>query len=345
MSNFLFNKNTFLGWLLVGLFSVVAITIFIIAITAPWPLVADYQIAVPQTKTTTLIAVGDIMLARTVEQKMINHNDWLYPFRETADNTRQGDIVFGNLETPLIKGAVVEPYGMSFRADPTAVTGLQYAGFSILSLANNHLNNQGAEGIQTTITALNQAGIAHTGAGMNLDKAAQPAILTVNKTTFGFLAYTQSGFTPGAYQATDQRSGVYFMDTDKLIRDIEKLQNKVDIIVVSMHAGIEYSHQPSQEQITFAHTAIDHGATLVLGHHPHVLQPYEQYKHGYIFYSLGNFVFDQMWSEPTREGVIAKITFTNRDVTDIALIPIKIFEYAQPRLVPEINTLPTKQSF
>lgn len=281
----------------------------------------------------TLIAVGDIMLARTVEQKMLRYDDWLYPFRATQEITIAGDIIFGNLETPLIKGALVPAGGMSFRADPKAVAGLTYAGFNILSLANNHIKNQGTKGINKTIETLDMANINHTGAGITDAEAQKPAIIESKGVTFGFLAYTDDSFTPDNYQSTESRSGSPFLNKTELVSDILKLKDNVDFVIVSMHAGTEYSTSPNQFQITIAQTAIDAGAHLVIGHHPHVVQPMEQYKHGYILYSLGNFIFDQMWSEPTRQSAIASITFNNEGISAINFTPLKIFDYCQPRIL------------
>lgn len=290
-------------------------------------------------KPITLIAVGDIMPGRTVESKILKYNDWLYPFRETYQVTTTGDIVFANLESPLVEGMPTPTDSMVFRTDPKIIAGLKYGGFNVLSLANNHIKNQGLDGILNTINELNLANISHTGAGLNIDEATTPAIIKINDTTFGFLAYLDNSFVPESYGATDIRSGSPFMDTNLLINDINKLKDNVDIVIISMHAGVEYTDKPNQKQIDFAHTAIDNGAGLVIGHHPHVVQSTEIYKDGYILYSLGNFIFDQMWSEKTREGAIAKITFLKKNISSIELIPIKIYDYSQPRVLDsQINS-------
>ena len=287
----------------------------------------------PPQPTITLVAVGDIMLARTVEQTMLRHNDWSYPFRETFQITSKADITFGNLETPLTEGAVVEPYGMVFRADPQATEGLVFGGFDVVSLANNHMKNQGADGIQTTISALQKANIRFTGAGATLTEARKPVLITAHDITFGFLAYADDSFMPSSYVATDQNTGSPILDEVLLEQDIALLGTQADVIIVSLHAGNEYTQTPNDRQINFAHKAIDLGASLVLGHHPHVVQPLEEYNGGKIIYSLGNFIFDQMWSEATRESVIATITFTGTEIEQIDLTPIKIFDFSQPRVM------------
>ena len=117
--------------------------------------------------------------------------------------------------------------------------------------------------------------------------------------------------------------------------DVMELRERVDIIVVSMHDGTEYAHASNVNQQKFAHTAIESGADLVIGHHPHVVQEVEMYQGKYIFYSLGNFIFDQMWSIDTRQGLAVKILLDKSGVKDVSYVPIMIDDYSQPRLADE----------
>ncbi len=284
---------------------------------------------------TTLIAVGDIMPGRTVEMKILKYDDWLYPFRETYQITTLGNIVFGNLESPLIEGIPTPNGSMVFRADPKIITGLKYSGFNVMSLANNHIKNQGSAGIANTTKELALADINFTGAGQDIKEALKPIIISHENITFGFLAFLDSSFVPSSYGADLNNSGSPFMDISVLEDNIKSLKDQVDVVIISMHAGTEYADRPNQKQIDFAHAAIDAGANLVIGHHPHVVQPIEYYNDGLILYSLGNFIFDQMWSEETREGAIAEITFENKKIINLELTPIKIFDYSQPRTLNE----------
>ncbi|MFA5134970.1 MAG: CapA family protein [Patescibacteria group bacterium] len=281
----------------------------------------------------TLIAVGDIMLSRTVEKKMLQYGDWAYPFRETHILTESGDITFGNLECPLIEGSPVNPYEMSFRADPQSVEGLTLGGFDVVSLANNHVGNQGRPGIARTLEVLDAAGIAHAGAGLNAGEAALPAIVEASGYTVGYLAYTDGSFTSAGDRASEERAGVAFFDEDSLARDVAGLSAAVDIVVVSLHAGVEYEDTPREYQQDLARTAIDSGARVVIGHHPHVVQPIEEYGNGLILYSLGNFVFDQMWSDETTEGAVASVTLSEGGVLEYSITPVRIRDYAQPQVL------------
>lgn len=277
-----------------------------------------------------LAAVGDIMLSRNVEQKMISKNDWKYPFLETADLTRGADLAFGNLETTILEGNIVKTGSFSFRAGLKSIEGLQYAGFDVLSLANNHMMNFGRSGIESTIRNLDVAGIGHAGAGLGEEEIYRPVVKEIKGVKFGFLAYSYSN-----EQVADKKNGTYgvaALDAEKMKSQVAELKKSADVVVVSMHAGTEYETAPGRAQKDFARAAIDAGASLVIGHHPHVVQTAEKYKDGYIIYSLGNFVFDQMWSEETRLGAIAEITFDGDKISKIDFVPVKIFDYAQPKL-------------
>lgn len=277
----------------------------------------------------TLLAVGDVMLSRVVGQKMVKNKDYHYPFLKTQEMTAGADITFGNLESPIIAGTVVPTGSFSFRADPEAAEGLVGAGFDVLSLANNHILNQGEKGLLKTFELLKQNNIAYCGAGENLTALAQNAVIKeVNSIKVGFLCYS---YGPTEYGAREKSAGISLMNTEKMTQEVKALKEKVDFIVVSMHAGNEYEHKSSLAQREFAHAAIDAGAELVLGHHPHVVQEVERYNEKYILHSLGNFVFDQMWSEATRQGIAAKFTLTREGVKAVNYFPLIIDDYSQAR--------------
>ncbi len=255
-------------------------------------------------KTTTLVAVGDIMLGRYVNIKMQKHGDWSYPFLKTSSLTSSADITFGNLEAPFIEGCRNAETGMIFCARKEAIQGLKLAGFDILSVANNHILNQGQEGLKQTIELLNQNGITSSTNQLT------------NKLNFGFLS-----FDLVTYPKTP------------VVEEVKKNTGKTDILIISLHWGAEYARQPTSAQKELAHQIIDAGAKVIVGHHPHVTQPTEKYHDGLIFYSLGNFVFDQPWSEETKKGKIAKIVFEGKKIKSFEEIPIYIEDYSQPKIV------------
>ncbi|EKD49494.1 MAG: hypothetical protein ACD_63C00125G0012 [uncultured bacterium] len=280
----------------------------------------------------TLLAVGDLNLSRHVWKKIQDHGgDVTHPFKATAEFTSDADISFANLETQVSDRREVPSEGMVLMADPSVLEGVKYAGFDIVSTANNHTGDFGNDIVTDSVRFLDQAGILHVGSGKNKEEAHKPVIMEVKGNKIAFFAY--ENVPPDAYAAGPDDPGVAWLDIDIMERDIKRVRDEVDYVIVSMHFGPEYVHEPHEKvQVEPAHAAIDFGANLVIGHHPHVTQTKEEYKDGYIMYSLGNFVFDQMWSEDTRKGEIFKGTLENGKVKDIEFFPIKIYDYNQPQL-------------
>lgn len=296
--------------------------------------------AAPQqmTQQVTLIAAGDIMLSRSVAGKIRDH-DIYYPFASIKNYLHSGDIVFANLECPITPGPVVKSGSFTFHADPGVEAALKDAGFTILNLANNHTPNYGAAGILDTLKYLDAAGIAHIGAGKDLAQADQAVYIEKNGIKFAFLGYNDSDVVPPSYGAAAGHAGTNIMSVEKVQRDVKLARQHADIVIVSMHSGIEYTPGPDNSQKNFAHAAIDAGANMVIGHHPHVIQTIEQYKGKYIFYSLGNFVFDQAFSKEVQEGMTLKITFDKTGPQKVEYNPVWIEDLSQPHLVTDQKLL------
>ena len=240
---------------------------------------------------------------------MLNNKDWKYPFLTTADFTSKADITFGNLEAPIVENCPTSPTGMVFCARPEAIEGLKFAGFDILSLANNHILNHGQEGLDQTTNLLNVNTILPS-------QGSKIAIKHLKNLSLGFLAFDL----------------VTYSNTP-LLETIMENAEKVDILMISLHWGAEYSKIPTETQKKLAREIIDAGAKIIIGHHPHVTQPVEEYHNGLIFYSLGNFVFDQAWSEETKKGEMAKIIFEAKKIKSYELVPVYSENYCQPKLL------------
>lgn len=291
------------------------------------------QIKLPEKEQVVeFIAVGDIMLSRGVAGKMRKYS-YDYPFAKTFEYLKTGDIVFGNLECPIVTGRPVQAKEMRFRADPQVVDALKKAGFTVFSLANNHMPDFGAKGITSTISLLDKAGIHHSGAGENLEQAEKPALFESKGIKFALLAYNDSDVVPDSYEASKNHHGTNIMNIDRMKKSVAEIKKSVDFVIVSMHSGIEYKATPNQRQINFARAAIDAGADLVIGHHPHWVQTIEKYNGKYIIYSLGNFIFDQMWSQETREGLAVKIFISKSGIHKIDFMPVLINDYCQPQFI------------
>jgi len=279
----------------------------------------------------SLIAVGDISFSRGVERMVRTQNDINYPFLKIQDYLKSADLIFGNLETPITQGSEIPDFQMIFRSNPGTEQALKQAGFSIVSLANNHTPNFGRQGLEDTFNYLTAVGIQYVGAGNNTQEANQPAYIEKNGIKFAWLAYNDTDVVPPSYEATNSHPGTAFMQTERMAEAVKEAKQKANFVIVSMHAGIEYINEPNTAQENFAHSAIDAGADLIIGHHPHVVQTMEKYKDKYIFYSLGNFVFDQPQSQETKEGLAVKIYFTKNGVSKISFLPVFMENLAQPR--------------
>lgn len=263
-----------------------------------------------------LIATGDIIPARHVNIETTKRNNFIWPYEKTADVIADADITFINLETPLLKNCPLIDAGFTFCGDSRNVEGLVTAGVDVASLANNHAGNFEKEGVDETVKILDSNGILTTG----IDGA---VFKNVRGVTFAFLGYNDIGRQPGVSQVDEQ-----------IIRqEITQAKKQADIVVITYHWGTEYQSQPDARQKYLGHFTIDAGADLVIGNHPHWIQPIEFYKGKLITYAHGNFVFDQMWSEETKKGVIGRYTFYNRELVDVEYIPIYIEDYGQPRFM------------
>ena len=298
---------------------------------------AAYQDKLPEVRMTT---VGDILPGRHVAEKM-EKKGVDYPFKKIAPYVRDADIVYGDLECAL-SDRFDPPYsGMEFIAPKDTVKGLRLLGLDVVSVANNHTTDFGLPSFTDTLKLLKDSGIKYAGGGNDYDEAHQPAVLESEGKRFAFLAYNS---IIGSIDATNQDPGVAWISTDpyypddpahiaKMEDDIRKAKARSDFVIACFHWSREdiYYPAPSMKNLTYA--ALDAGADMVLGSHPHTIQPIEYHDGRFIAYSMGNFVFDQMQRDQTREGFFMKLTFkcdTPVTLTRIEMVPYKIYDYAQP---------------
>lgn len=280
----------------------------------------------------TVHAVGDIMLAGSGETTF-RRLGYDYPFAATAATLRQGDIVIGNLEAPIaVSGEEFTAKKFRFRLSPKAAPALKNAGFTHLTLANNHILDFGAEGLRQTREALERHGLAFAGAGPDLATAKSAWLTDVKGVRIAFLSY--SLVYPEDFFAGKARAGTAPGLAALFTTDIRQAKATADYVIVSFHWGGEGLDTPKAYQKTVGRQAIDAGADIILGHHPHVLQGVEYYCGGVIFYSLGNFAFGSMSSNADR-SIIARITLDN-GIKEVEIIPLNILNSEvrfQPRLL------------
>lgn len=285
-------------------------------------------VATPKVEPTiTIIAGGDIMLGRYVEDRIkSNGPDW--PFVNISKTISGADLALANLESPFLINGTRTPNGsLIIRGYPVGVTGLKDAGFDIVSLANNHITDMGLVGLTDTLSLLDGAGIGHAGAGSSSAAAHQAVIKDVKGVKIGILSYT--------YGTNFDKSGVFYAKADavKAAKDIQALKAQVDLVIVMVHFGNEYQATESVQQVAFATACQAAGASLVLGGHPHVPQPIVANGSGLIAYSLGNLIFDQEPGANRDLSALVKITLTGNKLTRLELLPYKIEKLGQPKLI------------
>ncbi|PIQ91675.1 MAG: hypothetical protein COV70_02375 [Parcubacteria group bacterium CG11_big_fil_rev_8_21_14_0_20_39_22] len=263
--------------------------------------------------------VGDIMLDRGVEfsVKKYGKGDTGFPFENIRDEMQSYDLLFGNLEGPISDKGSNHGSIYSFRMNPKNAEELRDSNFSVLSIANNHAGDWGIEALTDTLDRLNRVGITSVGVGYDRKGAYRPKVLTLSDGTMvAFIAMSEFS---QHIKAGDNNPGIAIIEKSELLDSIEEAEAIADITVVSFHYGYEYEPLPNKFQEDISKFAIDSGADIVIGHHPHVLQPVIQYKDGYIAYSLGNFIFDQSFSEETMEGGILEAIIMDKKITNVSL--------------------------
>lgn len=258
----------------------------------------------------TLLLTGDVMLGRTVMRESLNKSDPSYPFRKVADKLRSADLVFVNLENPIIANCPAHEGGFVFCATPEMTEGLVYSGVDIVNLANNHSKNYDESALSETVEILDQRGILATG-------LEELVVIERGEVNFGFLGFdfTLNEPTPADYG---------------LIRNSD---GSVDVLIIGVHWGVEYTSKPQEYQREWARSMVEAGADVIAGHHPHWVQSFEEVNAKPVFYSLGNFVFDQMWSEETREGVAVELAFKGGSLQNTEFLPIYMQNWAQPEFI------------
>jgi poly-gamma-glutamate synthesis protein (capsule biosynthesis protein) len=279
----------------------------------------------------TLFAVGDIMLDRYIGKAMELRGQQ-YPFEKVCPVLKMGDIVFGNLESLLGARNSLPAFQnklYNFMAPVSAARTLKGSGFTVLNLANNHTVDFGPSAIKDTRQALESEGIEAFGAGKNLEEARTPLILSINGLRVAFLGYTVANSR--LEYAEKDKAGAVPIRPDYIEHDIQSIRNKADIVIVSLHWGIEYQHYPTPEQRRIAHSIIDSGADIILGHHPHVLQGIELYKGRLICYSLGNFLFDQK-GNGADGSILLACKFRNKALHSMEVIPLDRFDSYFPKV-------------
>ncbi len=352
-----------LGWGKRSLFGVDRVTA-----AGEWPLMArleapDGADPFDPATTWTLFAGGDILLDRGVYQTIAvtgkgddfpfdggtaevtgttccSQFGWEVPtVRRTGnkgamrDLMTKADLAIANFEAPAPNTFRWHTSGTVFSSDRRHLDGLARAGIDYVSIANNHIGDAGRNGILQTIRNLEKAGIQVSGAGEDLAAARTPAILEANGTKVAVLAYDAIA---RYYHAQKARAGSAPLSLKNVRQDVAAAREAgAEIVIVFPHWGLEYQSKPFANQQKLARRIIDEGADMVIGNHAHWAAALEVYEGKPIWYALGNFVFDQTWSQPTMEGITLELTFRGAELVQAKMRPHIIADKAQPNFLDE----------
>ena len=255
-----------------------------------------------------LLFLGDVMMTRGVERKIIGKNEnFLYPFVNILNYLQSFDYVIANLEGPISDKGTKVGSKYSFRMKPDSAEALSRANIKIVNLANNHIFDYSKVAFEETLENLGKNNINYFGISY------EPLIIEKEETKIGFLGF--SDFLKHL-EVKENKIGISVVN-ENLSEIIKKAKEKVDILIVSFHWGEEYKKIANERQVKLAKLAIDSGADLIIGHHPHVIQNIEKYKDKFIFYSLGNFVFDQNFSKETMIGGGVEVYIKNKNIEKV----------------------------
>lgn len=284
------------------------------------------------------MAVGDVMLARSVGERILQAGPDV-AFAGVLPVLQTADLLAANLECVISELGVPAPKAYAFRAPAAAMEALAGAGVDVVSLANNHVYDFGVEAVDDMLPRLRESGIEGVGAGPNEAAAHAPVVVARNGVRMAFLAYVdvpiegRSGFDTASWAAGPETPGLAWAEVDRVAADVAEASLQADVVIILFHFGLEGRSEVTASQRELAHAAIDAGAALVLGAHPHVLQRPETYKGGLIVYSLGNFVFDG-FSGLASQTAIFTATLTPAGVEAYGWVPV-VVEDGLPRLATD----------
>lgn len=280
-------------------------------------------------------AVGDILLDRGVARR-IEREGTRVVFARVRSVISAADLSFGNLECPVTNRCQRAPQRIAFRASPRYLEALTDAGFDMLSLANNHSMDCGTTGLIETMRNLRRSGLRWSGAGQTRAEAESFVIVKLKGIRIAFLSFT--AISPSADKPLrDNAPSVALASGSSVERAVVSARREADVVIVSLHWGVEYSYRPVAEQVSLAHAAVEAGADVVLGHHPHTLAGLEVLKRqttagtrpALIAYSLGNFAFDSpRWlGRRVTESVILRFRLTRAGLVSAEVLPVVLEGY------------------
>lgn len=271
----------------------------------------------------TLISTGDIGLVRSINYIIQTRKNPDYPFQKISKYLKNADIALINLEGPLIKNCPITLKDFKFCGEDTDVKGLVDSGVDAATLANNHSTNYGIDGLNQTYAFLKSNSIIPFGLKNQI------AYITKKDKKIALVGFVELG---------NNWEGLNNAIAQNVVSLTMQAKKNADIVICTFHWGTEYVRKPTQNQVDLAHLAIDSGADIVLGNHPHWIQPNEIYKGKFISYAQGNTIFDQDWSQDTKEGVLYKFEYKNGSFQKIDEKYTIIEHNVEPRFATQKET-------
>ena len=295
---------------------------------------ANAEIVVTKDAKFTATMVGDMMFGRNV-QKVVDNKGYEFLFRQVEPYFQASDYNTGNFENPIILRDESEyelpDKSIFLHAQADVAPYLSSINFTTVNLANNHTMDYGVAGLTETIETFEETDTAPVGAGLSKYHSEKVHYADFNGYKVATIGATDVGYRWGFstnHQAGANKTRLY--DLLRIIKDARRVE-KADLIIVHSHWGVEYDSSPNPRQQEIGRALVDAGADIIVGHHSHTLQPVEIYKGKVIFYSLGNFIFDQGWSK-TKDSVLAQFKVKEDGSQVIELIPMKIEEASPTHL-------------
>lgn len=274
----------------------------------------------------TATMVGDMMFGRNI-QTVVDNKGYDYLFRFVKPYFLASDYNTGNFENPIITRDESEyelpDKNIYLHASPAVIPVLEAMHFTTVNLANNHLMDYGVAGLNETIDAFAASSVTAIGAGLNKTQSGQIQYIELNGVKVATLGSTDVGYQWG--YSTDHQAGANKTRLTDLLPLVKEAKKNADLVIVHSHWGIEYDSSPTPRQEEIGHALVNAGADIVIGHHSHTLQPVEIYKGKVIFYSLGNFIFDQGWTK-TKDSVLAQYKIKDDGSRVVELTPMKVEE-------------------
>jgi poly-gamma-glutamate synthesis protein (capsule biosynthesis protein) len=278
-----------------------------------------------------LVFLGDVVPGRSMESQLGRYGS-AYPWQGLDPLLSGADLAVANLESVLTTQGKPLDKSYLIRAHPRWGETLVEAGFDLVTLANNHALDYGPPGLEETLFTLLALDIGVVGAGSSYEAAHRPALFTLKGVRVAVLGYAAARWNGSADVPTTDT--LAWAEPAAVQADVRAVRDRADLIVVLLHAGTEYAANPSPDQVAVAHAAIDAGADLVVGHHPHVTQTVERYGDGLIVYSLGNALFD-IPRQAAMQGDLLRVHVTREGLAQAELWPFWIEDAIRPRLLDD----------